>query len=144
MVVSTLGFVDLSAADWFTEEELERARRYHRPLYPALFFDAALGAGVLAALAWSPAGDALWRIVDGLPWPARTVAFAALVLLVSELVRLPLGWWRGFVRERRWGFSTQSARGWLADRAKGLALGLVLTSALFLGLVALARALPGW
>src|SRR5437870_4725445 len=100
MVVSTLGFVAVSAADWFSEPELERARRYHRPLYPALVLDAALGAGVLAALAWSPAGDALWRIVDGLPWPARTVGFAALVLLASTLVRLPLDWWRGFLRER--------------------------------------------
>jgi STE24 endopeptidase len=46
------------------------------------------------------------------------------------------------VHERRFGLSSQTAAGWLADRAKGLALSGTLSAAAFLALVGLARALP--
>src|SRR5690349_12186018 len=96
----------------FTDAEVERARRYHRPLYAALVVDAALGFGVLATLAYSHVGDWLYEPLEPWPWPLRTVAYAALVVAVAGLVRLPLAFWRGYVYERRWGFSTQSLRGW--------------------------------
>jgi STE24 endopeptidase len=80
--------------------------------------------------------------VDGLPWWARAPLYAGLVVVVSTLVRLPLAFWRGHVRERRWGFSTQSARGWLSDAAKGLVVGALLTALALTGLVAAARWLP--
>jgi STE24 endopeptidase len=59
-------------------------------------------------------------------------------------VGLPLSFWRGYVHERRWGFSTQQIDGWIADRVKGVGVGLVLSVATLLALVALARALPAW
>jgi STE24 endopeptidase len=126
----------------FSDAEVERARRYHRPLYAALVVDAALGFGVLAALAYSRFGDWLYEPLESLAWPLRTVAYAAVVVGVAALVRLPLAFWRGYVYERRWGFSTQSLRGWAVDRAKGLALAVVLTALPVLALVAVARALP--
>jgi STE24 endopeptidase len=128
----------------FTADQVDQARRYHRPLYLALAVDTVLGAGVLAALAWSPAGEWLYRPLRGVPWWGAALGFTALVVLCSSVVRLPLSFWRGFVRERRWGFSTQRARGWAADRVKGAAIGVVLTATVELGLVALARWLPGW
>src|ERR671922_2493896 len=122
----------------FSVEQVERARRYHRPLYVALLLDVTLGLAVLSVLAFTRAGSWLYREVPGAAFPAVTVAFAA-------VVRLPLAYWRGHVRERRWGFSTQSARGWLFDRLKSFGVGLVLTSAAVLALVGLARAFPrGW
>ncbi|HXF57816.1 MAG TPA: M48 family metallopeptidase [Actinomycetota bacterium] len=127
----------------FTPEEVERARRYHRPLYAAFVANLALGLAALSALAFSPAGDALHAPVAGLPWWAETPAYAGLATVVLAAVRLPLAFWRGYVHERRWGFSTQSVRGWAWDRAKGLAVGVVLNGLLFLGLVGLVRALPG-
>jgi STE24 endopeptidase len=126
----------------FSDAEVERARRYHRPLYAALVVDAGLGFAVLAALAYSRAGDWLYEPLEPWPWPLRTVAYAALVVAVPGLLRLPLAFWRGYVYERRWGFSTQTLRAWIADRAKGLALAVVLTALPVLALVAVARALP--
>jgi STE24 endopeptidase len=67
----------------------------------------------------------------------------ALVAAAGTLVRLPLAVWR-FRHERRWEFSTQSVGGWLADRAKALAIGIVLTGAALTGLVGAARAFPDW
>src|ERR687887_458906 len=56
----------------------------------------------------------------------------ALVTGVATLVRLPLSAWRGWLYERRWGFSTQTFRGWLWDRAKALLVGVAVSG---LGLV---------
>lgn len=127
----------------FTTEEVARAGRYHRPLYLALLLDAALAAGVLAALAWSAAGDRLFAAVASLPPVAAAAAYAALVVTCSSVVRTPLAFWRGWWRERRWGFSTQSAGGWLADHGKGLAVSIVLSAGAWAAAVALARAFPG-
>jgi len=127
----------------FRPDEVERARRYHRPLYVALLLDAMLGLAVLSALAFTRVGSWLDAVVDELPWWGRALAFPPLVLGILMLVRLPLSFWRGHVRERRWGFSTQTARSWLLDRAKSFAVGAVLSAVAVLGFVALARALPG-
>src|SRR5919202_7105485 len=127
----------------FSGEQVERARRYHRPLYAAFAVESLIGLGLLAALAFTGLGDALYRPLEPWPWWTRTLAFAALSVVLPALAGLPLAFWRGHVRERRFGFSTQSPLAWLADRAKGLGVSVVLACAGVLGLVALARALPG-
>jgi len=127
---------------FFSAAEVARARAYHRPLYWTTAAEIALEGGVLAALAWSAAGS----VVDpsSLPWWARTLAYAAIVVVTTAGMRTPLAFWRGYLRERRWRFSTQRLRAWVGDRCKAVALNVVLTCAALLGLVALARALPGW
>jgi STE24 endopeptidase len=124
------------AEQLFGREQVERGRRYHRPLYVVLAANAAIGLGVLAAVAF--AGPRL----DGWPWWAAALALGALAVVAPSVARTPLAFWAGQVRERRFGFSTQSARGWAADRAKALVVSLVVTVPLLLGLVGLARALP--
>ena len=131
------------AAELFAPGQIEQARRYHRPLYTSLVLNMALGLAVLAVLAFSSAGDRLYDALDRWPWWTRGVALPALVIVLSAIVRLPLAFWSGYLHEHTWGLSTQSVRGWLADRAKSLAVSLLFTTALLLGLVALARALPG-
>jgi STE24 endopeptidase len=126
----------------FTPEELERARLYHRPLYIALLVDTTLALVVLSLLVFTRLGSWLYALVEELPWWGRALVFPILVLGVLTLLRLPLSFWRGHVRERGWGFSTQTTRGWLLDRAKGFAIAAVLTAVAVLSFVALARALP--
>src|SRR5215471_12105632 len=128
----------------FSAQEVERARSYHRPLYLALLADTAIAAGLLAALAWSSLGRWLFSPLDSLSPVAAAAAYAALVVVLSSVVETPLAFWRGWLRERRWGFSVQSAGGWFADRAKGLGVAVVLAAAAWAAAVALARALPGW
>lgn len=119
----------------FTAEQVARGRRYHGPKYVALAVDVALGLGVLAAFALA--------LPDlGLRWWLEAPAVVALVVGTSAVVRLPLSWWSGYVHERRWGLSTQTLGSWLADRAKALAVSLVLAAGALTGLVALARWLP--
>jgi STE24 endopeptidase len=83
-----------------------------------------------------------YHLVGGLGWAGAAAAYAAIVTTLSTLVRLPLGYWRGFVRERRWGFSTQTAGAWLVDRAKGWGVSIVLFAAAWTAVVGLARAFP--
>jgi Zn-dependent protease with chaperone function len=128
----------------FSADERARACAYHRPLYLALLGDVALSAGLLAALAWSSLGDWLFSPLESLSPVTAAAAYAALVTVFSSVLRTPLAFWRGWWRERRWGFSTQGAGGWLGDRGKGLAVSIVLGAGAWAAAVALARALPGW
>jgi STE24 endopeptidase len=132
-----------SSRQLFTPEELERARRYHRPLYFVLLVDATLGLVALSLLAFTRVGSWLYAVVDEIPWWGRALLFPILVLGVLTVLRLPLSFWRGHVRERGWGFSTQTAGGWLLDRAKGFVVTAVLSALAVLAFVALARAVPG-
>jgi STE24 endopeptidase len=127
----------------FAPDEVERARRYHRPLYIVLLVDTTLGLVALSLLVFTRVGSWMYDVVDELPWWGRAFLFPMLVLGALTLLRLPLSFWRGHVRERRWGFSTQSAGGWLLDRAKGFAVAAVLSAVAVLAFVALARALLG-
>ena len=128
----------------FSADERARARAYHRPLYLALLGDVALSAGLLAALAWSSLGDWLFSPLESLSPVTAAAAYAALVTVFSSVLRTPLAFWRGWWRERRWGFSTQGAGGWLGDRGKGLSVSIVLGAGAWAAAVALARVLPGW
>ncbi len=126
----------------FTQREVERARRYHRPLYRAMLVDLALGVALLAVLSFGALGDRLYVRLSGLAWWVRTPAFTAVVLSILFVVRLPLSYWRSYVHEKQWGLSTQALSGWVSDRAKGMAVALVLTSGVMLGFIGLARAFP--
>lgn len=128
----------------FSHEDVEKASKYHRPLYAAVALGLALAVAVYSLLAWSWIGARLWSTSSGLGWAGSAAAWTALVVACSELVALPLAFWRGHLRERHWGFSTQTPGGWAADRAKAFVVSLVLGAAAWVGIVGLARALPGW
>ena len=120
---------------FFTDEEIDRSRRYHRPRYVRSAFGSVVSVAYLAVLAFSPLGD---RLADAV---GTAVADVAVVLGAGSVLGLPLRV-AGFVHERRWGFARQSLAAWLGDWAKGALIGLVLTGGLLLGLLSLAHAEP--
>lgn len=128
----------------FSREQVERSRRYHRPAYVVRLFGIALGLAVLALLSFTGIGGALHGLVDGWPWWLETPAFAGLVVLVQSLALTPLSFWRGYLHERRWGFSTQTLGGWAGDRLKGLGVAIVLTAVPLTALIASVHLFPGW
>jgi STE24 endopeptidase len=126
------------ADEYFSAEQIEKARRYNRPGYAAWGLNTAIALAVLSLLVeWGPA-FASW------PWWLAALASTALVLTLPWLARLPVGYVAGYVRERHWGFSTQTPAAWLADRAKGLGVGLVLAAGAMVGFLGLARLVPDW
>jgi Zn-dependent protease with chaperone function len=74
--------------------------------------------------------DPLDRALRPLPRPLRAPAFALVALAFDSLRDLGADYVEGHVRERTYGTSDQSARSWLADQAKGLAVAAVVTALL--------------
>jgi STE24 endopeptidase len=89
-----------------------------------------IGLTLLGGLQWLH--DALAEPLAGHPF-ASQLAFVVAVVLVGAVVDLPIGWYRQFRLEQRFGFNRMSMRLWLADLAKGTAvtalLGLPLLAA---------------
>ena len=127
----------------FTDEQVERARRYHRPLYLASLVALALDLLVLSLLSFGPVGAWLYGMTAGWPWWGRGLGFVLLTVALTTLVGLPLAFWAGYRHEHAWGFSTRSPGSWLVDRVKGLVVGLVLAACALTGFLAAARAWPG-
>jgi STE24 endopeptidase len=111
-------------------------------LYVVAAIGAALDVLVLALAAFGALGRWLYEPLDDLPWWCAALAYPALLVIVLSLVGLPLSVWAGWARERRFELSVQSFGGWLADRAKALAVEVVLAAAALGGVVALAHELP--
>jgi STE24 endopeptidase len=142
-ILSSLGFGG-ELTEFFSAEQVERARRYHRPVYLVHVLGIALNLVVLGLLSFSAVGDALFGLVDDWPWWVSAPVFTGLVVVVNSLVHTPLAFWRGYVHEHRWGFSTQIARGWAVDRLKGLGIGAVLTALSLTALIACVHLFPSW
>ncbi len=125
----------------FAPDEVERGRRYHRPRYVSSLAEFAVSVVVLAVLAFTRIGDAL---LPDWAWWAQALVYPPIVLGVLALALLPIGYWRGFVHERRWGLTTQTPRGWFVDRGKSFLVAVVISTSLYVGFVALARATEAW
>jgi STE24 endopeptidase len=134
----------IPAEEIFSAEQVERARRYHRPIYIVRVAGVVLGLVVLWLLTFTRVGDALYGLVDDWPWWAAALGFSALIVVVQSLVFTPLAFWRGYLHERRWGFSTQTVRGWAVDRLKGLGIAIVLTALPLFALLAAVHVFPSW
>lgn len=81
------------------------------------------------------------------PWwqPGGTVlCYVVLLSVINEIGSLPLGFYGGFLLERRYGLSTQTLGGWIGDQAKALALGLTLGGAGTAVIYWLIRQSPEW
>jgi len=120
---------------YFSDDEIERARRYHRPSHVRAVIGAIVSFAYLAVLAFTGVGDAL---ADAVGW---AVVYVAVVLVGASLLGLPLRAW-GFAHERAWGFARQSWAGWFEDWTKGALVGLAVTGLVLIGFLTLAHALP--
>ena len=81
----------------FSDVELDRSRRFNRPLHAALLLDLALSLATLAALT---------QLHVGLPWYLAALVLPVLVELVPGVVRLPSG--HGVTATRSAGSSRRS------------------------------------
>jgi STE24 endopeptidase len=142
--LSTWWRVPNDPADWFSAEELERARRYQRPLTVLRLVRAALGVTVALVFVFGQVGP---RLVDALGidnWVVALLAVFVALQLVTLVYDVPLDAWVDLAYDRRWGMSTQTARGLAADEVKSFLLGLVLGTILLVPLYTVIRATDWW
>jgi STE24 endopeptidase len=122
---------------FFSPEQVERARRYHRPRYVGLGLGLALDLVTLAVLA----AFATWTIG---PWWLNAAVLAVFAVVATTVVALPVSYWSSYRREHEWGFSTQSRRAWSMDIFRKVLVGSTISAAGVVALVGLARAFPSW
>ena len=92
----------------------------------SLLLGGLLGTG--ATLSLRDAAESLAARLVPAVWVSSASVFAYVLLLslVNELGGLPIGFYGGFLLERRYGLSNERLGAWLADQAKSLGVGLVL------------------
>lgn len=95
-----------------------------------------------AALAYGPLGARLERSVQRLPVWLQPAAFAAEISLLETLAELPVDFVEGYLVERRYGLSEQSAASWLSDHLKQSAIAGAVGSLLSAGLAGVLRKFP--
>src|SRR6185295_8853035 len=114
------------------------ATRYHRQKRLASIISLLWGVVLLAGLiatGWSGAlrnaAEDVARLVAPASWhPGVTVlCYVVLLSCLNEVAGLPLGFYAGFVLERRYDLSNQTLGAWLTDQAKSFGIGLVLGGA---------------
>jgi STE24 endopeptidase len=120
---------------YFSDEEISKAKRYHRPKHVRGVIGTTVSLAYLAALSFTNAGGSIADRVGS------TVAYVGVVLAGMALLGLPLRA-MGFAQERRWGFAKQTWAGWFGDWLKGALVGLIITGGLLVGFLALADAMP--
>ena len=126
---------------YFTQEQIEKADDYQDPRYAVAVVQLLIGLGVLVFFT-SPVGRRLLEPLGRTRWWVAALAIPAVVLLTRALARLPLSFWVGHLREKTYGFSTQTPAGWFGDWAKSIAVSIVVTGVVWLGIVLAMRTLP--
>ena len=129
---------------WFSEEEIAKARSYVTPLRRATRAGKAVAAAVDLAVVGFHLAPELLDALDMTNWVGRLIVTVALVLVTGALASVPFDAWRELSYDKRWGFSTQTVRSFVADQLKGALVGVVVLSALFVPLWVVIRATDLW
>jgi STE24 endopeptidase len=142
--IQTYRKVPHDAADWFSPDEVAKAKRYQKPLTWVGTIQTLVNLGVLLAVI----GTHLFpRLLDELgvtAWPLRLLLTLVGLLLIFFVVDLPRDLWFTFKHEKQWGFSTQTPGGWAGDQVKGFFVGILVQGVLLFALWALIRATDLW
>lgn len=112
----------------------DKASRYHRLKRVTSVASVLWSSVFLAGLTCSGGSEALRNaaramsdsVPSSLPATVTVCFYVCGLTLMSEVARLPLNFYSGYVLERRYGLSRQSVAGWLGDQFKGVLLVLVL------------------
>ena len=127
----------------------DKATRYHRLGRRASLLTTAWSILLLSALLLTGASAAIrgWAVaaaasIGAAGSPTAVVVLYVLVLsLLVDAAMLPLGLYKGFVLERRYGLATETLGHWLKDHAKAVAVGLLFAE---IGAVFVYAALRQW
>lgn len=99
----------------------DRASRYHRLKRATSVVGLVWGVALLVGLLATGGSAALRNAARG-----HVIVYVILLSLANEAVGLPLGFYSGYLLERRYGLSNESLAGWIGDQAKSFGIGIVL------------------
>jgi STE24 endopeptidase len=121
------------------EKRQALARRYEKEKRLLGLAGSALSLVLLVAFYETELSARLAHLWSGDPVVWSFLAYTAGFLAWLMILSLPLSFYRDYIHEHKWDFSTQRVKGWLSDQAKSFTVGLVmawLVLALFLWIMA--------
>jgi STE24 endopeptidase len=130
--------------DWFSADDLDRARRYQRPITKARVLRLVLTVGALLVVIFAEVAPRLVDALDIENWVLQLVAIVLFLELLSLAIGVGFDAWLELGHDRRWELSTQTGRGFVSDLVKGLVLGVVVNLVLLTALFAVIRTTPLW
>lgn len=142
--VSSWRRVPNDPAEWFTPDELDRARRYQTPLGRLRVLRGVLGVVAIVVLVALEVPPRLVEALDVTNWVVQLLVVVVLLEGVALLYNPALDWWVDLVHDKRWGLSNQTPSGFFVDQLKSLALGVVVNLVLLVPLYALIRSTDLW
>jgi STE24 endopeptidase len=141
---STYRRVPNDPADWFSADELDRARRYQRPLTRLRLLRGALSLTVALVFIFGQVGPRLIDAFDVANWVAQLIVMLLALELVALVYNPILDWWVDLVHDKEWGLSNQTGKGFAADQVKSVVLGLVVNVVLLVPLYWVIRSTDLW
>ena len=131
-------------ADWFSTDELRRARDYQRPLARLRVVRGSITAVVLVVFVFADVGPRLLDALGVTNWVLQLFVMVAALELVSLLYNPVLDAWVDLKHDKQWGLSTQTPKRFVGDQAKNLVLGLVMNTVLLVPLYWVIRTTEHW
>jgi len=116
---------------------------YSHGNYMLYLVDAVWSAGLLAIIVFSGFAATLrrWAGMAGPSPNLRVAIYSVLFTLVTSAGSFPFTVYAGFLREKRYGFASQTFMGWLGDKGKELLVAIVLQAIFVVVLYAAIRRL---
>lgn len=122
-------------------EKLNQARARERLKVSSAILSLVLSPIFLTLFTMTGASSALRDVLGG-NGLVPTLAFILIFQWLAALLEFPLEVYFGYVQGKRFGLLRQNFSGWLMDQLKGLAVGTVISSLLFMGLYTIFRSFP--
>lgn len=126
---------------YFEQSQVEKGRVYARLGYICFAVFKALTLLALSAAVFFFFRRGLAPLAGANPY-LQVMIYAILLSILLAAVTLPVEFYRGFVLEHRFGFSTQSLGAWTADYAKGFVFDTIMSMIVMGGLYFVLRTFP--
>jgi STE24 endopeptidase len=121
-------------ADFFSAEEIAKAKSYVTPLRRVGLVEKLVVFLVDLAVVRLHLAPWLLRELDIRNWVAGLMITVVLITVVGTVAGIGWGAYRELVYDKRWGFSTQTVKGFVSDTVKSLLLGPVILTLIALPL----------
>lgn len=129
---------------YFSPEEVQKSKRYQRPLTRLGLLGSVGNLIVIVGFIWGNWAPGLVDRLNLEEWPIQLLAIILAVEIATTIPTLPISYYRTFVHEKNWGFSTETVGGWVADQIKSLLIGLIISGVLLTALWWIIRSTDLW
>lgn len=130
--------------DWYSEEEIKKSDEYNKPLRAVGRVVKVVDLAIALAIIGTHLIPNLLDALNITNWVLGVLMAMAVLTLADQVTGIPVSRWRQLNYDKKWGFSNQTNKQWWTDLLKGIPLGIVIGTALFLPIWWLIRTTELW